>query len=419
MQIDHERLSIPAVGPSSWLPPPSPTWIVQDGPVGVDGEKGVIRGYVAATAGNFASGRGRFDERSLEAALDLWREQPGGLSVHIEHGSTLPWFVGRAVRPRRSTAYRLDHRGRAHRVAAIRADLAIDASAAVSPVGDLRQYILTRAASDSGSLSSSLVLTVERRQEYEGAKYTPKRDAGGTALPLLWMPVALYGSDLVAMGDAVGDLLGRDGLVAYLRQKAAQRTEANRDHLQAIGHRLMHRRAMMRAQFGRPDSGLVNGGVDDSTIREIASELAKLPRAMLQQTWQTGATLEARRVNGSTTWRGCSTRDKVGIALGLAAAVFVDRLHVDDSASVTLHEFGHLFDNVAGVPSLTPEWLALWRADLAAGRIPDGNERTDAREWFGEAFACYFDSMTTRSRLSQPTRDYFQALAEKAEACIA
>jgi len=99
--------------------------------------------------------------------------------------------------------------------------------------------------------------------------------------------------------------------------------------------------------------------------------------------------------------------------------VFVDRLHVDDSASVTLHEFGHLFDNVAGVPSLTPEWLALWRADLAAGRIPDGNERTDAREWFGEAFACYFDSMTTRSRLSQPTRDYFQALAEKAEACIA
>jgi hypothetical protein len=107
----------------------------------------------------------------------------------------------------------------------------------------------------------------------------------------------------------------------------------------------------------------------------------------------------------------------VGIALGLAAAVFVDRLHVDDSASVTLHEFGHLFDNVAGVPSFLFAWLSLWRGDLAAGRVPDGNERTDPREWFAEGFASFFDSAVTRSRLSTATRAYFATLAERAERC--
>jgi len=419
--LDTERLSVAATGPGQWLPPPTAEWKagVESGRIGVDVE--TASGLIAATAGTFTSARGRFTESSLDGILDLWLSAPGGLRVGTQHAEgsddRLTWHLGRGIRPRRSLCHRLDDRGTSCEVPCIRFDLAFDPAARKSPHGDLVEYFGQRMRHDQASLACSLVLS-SRHSLACGSDDVPLTDERGDMLPLVWNATRLYGVDLVSRGDATADLFGHGAKVVHLRQKAAQRIEQNRDHQQAIGHRLMHRRTQLRKLFGRPDSGLVNMGVDPSTLREIAAELAKLPQAMLQQVWQTGATLEARRVNGSTRWRNCSTRDKVGLVRGLTGAVFTDRLDLDDSANVTLHEFAHLYDNAVDVPSLSPEWLALWRADLAAGRIPDGNERTDAREWFAEGFASYFDSMITRSRLSQPTREYFQALAERAERCL-
>ncbi len=73
------------------------------------------------------------------------------------------------------------------------------------PPGDLIKYVTARCKSDPGSLSSSLVLSADSDDGY----YTrPQRDAEGNELPPLWTPTAIYGSDLVDSGDAVGALLG-------------------------------------------------------------------------------------------------------------------------------------------------------------------------------------------------------------------
>lgn len=176
-------------------------------PVGVDREARVIRGYVAAQTGIFKTeGRGEFDELSLKTIVDLW--PANGLKSRFTHpsesgGDGLGKFLGRARGGYLSTCVNAD----GQEVACVRADLYLDASAfEPNPNGNLGDYILTLAETDSDALSSSLVLSTkkEARREKDGK---PMLDAEGKELPPLWRPLRLFASDVVDTGDAVDGFL--------------------------------------------------------------------------------------------------------------------------------------------------------------------------------------------------------------------
>jgi hypothetical protein len=56
-------------------------------------------------------------------------------------------------------------------------------------------------------LSSSLVLQADEKPVLD-ARGRPAKDAKGIDLPPVWSPTRLHSSDVVAVGDAVGDLVG-------------------------------------------------------------------------------------------------------------------------------------------------------------------------------------------------------------------
>lgn len=178
-------------------------------PVGVDRANRIIRGYVVALAGPFKSeGRGEFDRASLEKIVELW--SANGLKSRFAHpgesSDGLGKFLGRAHNPYLGKAM-VERNGAMGEVDAVRADLHLDASAfEANPNGNLGEYILTLAESDSEALSSSLVLRKksEYRLKQDG---TPELDAEGNSLPPLWRPTQLFASDVVDEGDAVDGFL--------------------------------------------------------------------------------------------------------------------------------------------------------------------------------------------------------------------
>lgn len=179
---------------------------------GVDRDRGVIRGYVAAQLGAFKSdGRGEFDRPSLEEIVRLW--PAAGLKVRFSHPSEssdgLGKYLGRAKDPYLGTAT-VDRDGVSTQVPAVRADLYLDPTSRRTPSGDLGGYILDLAASDPGAISSSLVLT--RDEEYRvNPDGTPQLSATGDPLPPLWRPKRLFASDIVEEGDAVDGLIDSTG----------------------------------------------------------------------------------------------------------------------------------------------------------------------------------------------------------------
>lgn len=178
-------------------------------PIGVDREARVIRGYVVALAGPFKSdGRGEFDRLSLEKIVELWPESSGLKSrfAHPNESSDgLGKFLGRAHKPFLSKATVM-RGGNPVEVDAVRADLHLDASAFETPNGNLGEYILKLAESDSDALSSSLVLRTEKewRKDEHGR---PALGSDGEPLPPLWRPRELAATDVVDEGDAVDGFL--------------------------------------------------------------------------------------------------------------------------------------------------------------------------------------------------------------------
>ena len=175
------------------------------GMIGVDQETNTIKGYIVAATGVFKSGRGEFDGSSLRAAYKLMKAAPNGLRSRFghptPHSDGLGKFLGRAKNPTLETL--------PDGTEVLRADLVIDPTALeMAPMGGtpLGAYVLALAKSDSGALSSSLQLTVDREFRLD-AKGRPKLDAGGQPLPPLWRPTSLLASDLVDEGDATPALL--------------------------------------------------------------------------------------------------------------------------------------------------------------------------------------------------------------------
>lgn len=186
------------------------------GAIGVDREAKVLRGYVVAQEGPFKTkGRGEFDGRSLETIQRLMAANELGTKARLSHPTLssdgVGTFLGRAKNPRLSSTT-VERNGKRIEVQAVRADLHFDESAAITPKGNLAEYVLTLAESDPAALSSSLVLRADQEQRLDEKKQ-PIRDDKGERLPPLWRPTAIHASDIVDTGEAVDGLLSAGGLL--------------------------------------------------------------------------------------------------------------------------------------------------------------------------------------------------------------
>jgi uncharacterized protein YidB (DUF937 family) len=161
-------------------------------PVGVDEEAKVIRGYVVAEAGDFKTGRGKFDRDSLSAIVNIINAAPDGVTANYGHqtdaGSSdaLDAFLGRS-----KNAYVDGDK--------VRADMHLDPVAFLSHNGGVSrgERLMQRAKSDPASFASSLVVAADKERKGNG--------------PPLWKPLAIMSSDVVSVGDAVhGGILSAD-----------------------------------------------------------------------------------------------------------------------------------------------------------------------------------------------------------------
>lgn len=216
--------------------------------VGVDetlGDAGGIRGIVIAEARTFFSEwRGRFNRDSLLSIVELWPKE--GLKSAAQHPNMIDdglfKHLGRMVNPRMSKATYV-RGGESKLVPAVRGDLVFDAAADSGPLGPLANYIGQRVRNDPASLSTSLVVMVDKITEVD-EKGHPKKDKVGEELPPLWMPRELLESDIVAAGDAVTSILspidegepgappydsGRDAKLRWYRRQLAKHREGVAD----------------------------------------------------------------------------------------------------------------------------------------------------------------------------------------------
>ena len=73
------------------------------------------------------------------------------------------------------------------------------------------------------------------------------------------------------------------------------------------------------------------------------------------------------------------------------------------------HEIGHAVDFALGYPSRSAAWLRIWRADVAAGRVPSyAGQRDKPDEYWAEQFARRWSpDLWPRSREAQDFIDNF------------
>ncbi len=199
--------------------------------VGVDRENAVIRGFVVAQEGIFKDkSRGEFDKAALQTIVKLTRAAPNGLKSRFAHPSLsddgLGKFLGRVRNPRLDTIGTRESEGvrKDDKITVVRGDLHLDPSASKTPNGDLADYVMTLAESDSDAFSSSLALksNKEFRRDKRGR---PQLDAEGNELPPLWRPTHLHASDVVDTGDAVDGFLSAetiDGLPDAIVRRGAE-----------------------------------------------------------------------------------------------------------------------------------------------------------------------------------------------------
>lgn len=188
-------------------------------PTGVDRRRNVLVGMVIAIEGPFkSSGRGSFDGDSLSRIVMLGNSWSQGLRSNWTHGnlcgdSLMGAHLGRARDFRLAVAKRYDGTP----VRAVRADLHFDPTAMKTPPRGggrpLGDYILELAANDPDALSSSLVGRHHQIKQVD-AQGKQRVDEHGNPLPPLWLPRALFSTDIVSQGDAVDGVLAHDPLSA-------------------------------------------------------------------------------------------------------------------------------------------------------------------------------------------------------------
>jgi hypothetical protein len=208
------------VGPlpaeTDWLRLPP----VRERVIGVDREKGIVRGFVVAEEGPFQSeGRGEFDRAALKTITRLMREEEHGLKMRLGHPGMsddgLSRFLGRARDPFRDVIQRQKD-GETIEVEVVRADLHISPVAMKQQADgggiSIGEHVMLRAETDPASFEASLVLEIEEELRLD-AKGRPLKDDAGNDLPPLWRPRRLHAVDAVDDGDAV-----RGGFLSVLQE---------------------------------------------------------------------------------------------------------------------------------------------------------------------------------------------------------
>lgn len=168
--------------------------------IGVDRDKGVIRGYVVAEKGIFKDRRGEFTDKSLSEVVRLGNERKAGLKVRFTHPNSSNDGLGKYLG--RAKDFRLDGD-------LVRADLHFGKTAQKTPSGNLAEYVMSLAEEDPDAFASSLVLESEKkyRRDEDGAF---ERDEMGEVLPPVWIPQRLHASDVVDTGAATNSFLSAD-----------------------------------------------------------------------------------------------------------------------------------------------------------------------------------------------------------------
>lgn len=160
-----------------------------------DAKQKTLRGFVVAEEGEFIDQRGAFDRSALEEIVRLINADSRGMKSRFGHphagADAIGTHLGRVKNAVLGTA---TSRAR-KRVLAVRADLHFDPVASTSPRGNLTDYVLGLAASDSGALAASLVVRPRETDRYPA--------------PPLWFPLEIHAVDIVDVGAATSGLLSR------------------------------------------------------------------------------------------------------------------------------------------------------------------------------------------------------------------
>ena len=183
----------------------------------VDREAGVIFGVSMITANREASGHEMYiDETMLNQVVEAGQEKsPLGLKARFDHPNAcsraMGTFVGRFLDVRRDDEQ-------------ARGDLHISEAAAISPDGDLREYIMTLAEDDPAAFATSIVFrgsepfTPDKKDEALRAEHPEDSDP-------FWFPHArlakLQQCDVVDEGAANDSLFGRPNYLAEQMEKWA------------------------------------------------------------------------------------------------------------------------------------------------------------------------------------------------------
>jgi len=167
----------------------------------VDEEAKVIRGFVVAQSGDFkTSGRGKFDDRSLQSIVRLIQSDPAGLHSYYghakpgEHMHRIGMLLGRARNPRIADVP-IVRDGRRTSTQAVLADLHLSPTAFEdNPNGPIGKYVMALAKDDPRAFGSSLVL--DAMKEYGLSRDNP-----------VWRPLKLASIDVVGEGESVDAFL--------------------------------------------------------------------------------------------------------------------------------------------------------------------------------------------------------------------
>lgn len=157
------------------------------GSIGVDREKGIIRGFGVVTEGIVKDRRGEFDEAELDHIMTLGNSSKKGIKSRYGHPNmsttALGTFLGRVKNFRKDGKL-------------LRGDLIIDKTAYNTPDGDLATYVMDLAESDPEAFGSSMVIKWEPEARFD-KKGNPERDKDGAELPPFMRVEKFWAVDIV------------------------------------------------------------------------------------------------------------------------------------------------------------------------------------------------------------------------------
>ena len=170
----------------------------------VDFAQQTINRVVLAEEGKFKDGRGFFDSKSIAALSRLATESPNGIKSRLSHPNMsddgLSKFLGRF------NSFNVED-------GQLLGNFKFNPAAAISPHGDIADYVMTRAKSDPESFGMSVVakfdwFDTEGKQLDVGQMHEAwDKDPGSVQ----WVANELHAADIVDTGNATSSFFSMDG----------------------------------------------------------------------------------------------------------------------------------------------------------------------------------------------------------------